>query len=83
VEFWRLVAGDYQRQMPDEDGRYRPISVPGLAFQSKSLWNEERWYRAVFLGWLALSEVLTPAPLLGGAVVFAGVAIVNRVSKLS
>lgn len=44
VEFWRLVAGDYQRQMPDEDGRYRPISVPGLAFQSEPLWDEDLWY---------------------------------------
>lgn len=45
VAFWRLVEGRYQPQQPDADGRYRPIDIPGLAFQSDSLWDEENWYR--------------------------------------
>lgn len=47
VEFWRLIDGQYQQQLPDADGYYRPSSVPGLAFQSDTLWDEEHWYR----GW--------------------------------
>ncbi|MDJ0704653.1 MAG: Uma2 family endonuclease [Leptolyngbyaceae cyanobacterium MO_188.B28] len=44
VEFWRLVNGKYRQQVPDADGRYRPTSISGLAFQSNSLWDEESWY---------------------------------------
>ena len=44
VEFWRLVNGKYRQQVPDADGRYRPVSISGLAFQSNSLWDEESWY---------------------------------------
>jgi Uma2 family endonuclease len=45
VEFWRLIQGQYQQQLPNEDGRYRPSSVPGLAFQFDTLWDEEHWYQ--------------------------------------
>ena len=42
IEFWRWMDGQYQQQSPDDDGFYRPISVPGLAFQAP--WQEENWY---------------------------------------
>lgn len=29
----------------ESDGRYRPSSIPGLAFFPASLWREEDWYR--------------------------------------
>ncbi len=45
VEFWRLLEEQYQQQQPDANGQYRPIGIPGLAFQSDSLWDEESWYR--------------------------------------
>lgn len=44
IEFLRLLGGQYERQLPDEDGWYRPSSVPGLAFHSSHLWDEENWY---------------------------------------
>ncbi|MBD2068664.1 Uma2 family endonuclease [Leptolyngbya sp. FACHB-671] len=44
IEFLRLLEGQYEPQVPDEDGWYRPSSVPGLAFHSSPLWNEENWY---------------------------------------
>jgi Uma2 family endonuclease/predicted nucleotidyltransferase len=42
VEFWRLVDRTYQRQTPDNDGYYRPSSVPKLVFHPEHLWNEAR-----------------------------------------
>ena len=45
VEFLRLRGGQYQQQLPDADGWYRPSSVPDLAFQSSALWHEEHWYQ--------------------------------------
>jgi Uma2 family endonuclease len=40
VEFYRLVAGQYQRYQPDSEGYYRPSSIPGLAFRPDALWQE-------------------------------------------
>lgn len=45
IEFWRLRDGVYQQQFLDSDGRYRPSSIPGLAFFPAPLWREENWYR--------------------------------------
>lgn len=42
VEFWRLVEGTYQRQTLDNDGYYRPSSVPKLVFHPEHLWSEAR-----------------------------------------
>ena len=44
VEFYRLVEGQYQRHQPDSHGHYRPIGVPGLAFQPDALWQENEDY---------------------------------------
>ena len=45
IEFWRLRDGVYQQQFLDLGGRYRPNSIPGLAFSPALLWREEDWYR--------------------------------------
>ncbi len=45
IEFWRLRDGVYQQQFLALDGRYRPSSIPGLAFSPALLWREEDWYR--------------------------------------
>ncbi|NJL40162.1 MAG: Uma2 family endonuclease [Leptolyngbyaceae cyanobacterium RM2_2_4] len=44
TEFWRWNEGQYQQQFPDNDGFYRPHSVPGLAFRANLIWQEENWY---------------------------------------
>nr|MBX2864691.1 Uma2 family endonuclease [Leptolyngbyaceae cyanobacterium MAG.088] len=41
VEFYRLIEGQYCRQYPDDDGYYRPASVPGLAFSPEVLWPHD------------------------------------------
>lgn len=48
TEFWRWMDGQYQQQSPDDDGFYRPNSVPGLAFQANPIWQEENWYSGGF-----------------------------------
>lgn len=45
TEFLRLVDGQYQQQSPDADGRYRPASIPGLAFSTNIVWNEDNPYQ--------------------------------------
>ena len=47
IEFWRWMDGQYQQQSPDDDGFYRPISVPRMAFQAP-IWQEENWYSGSF-----------------------------------
>ena len=39
VDCFDLVGGTYRRTMPGGDGRYRPRSVPGLAFVPGRLWE--------------------------------------------
>jgi Uma2 family endonuclease len=58
VEFWRLSDRVYQQQFPELDERYRPSSIPGLAFFPASLWREEDWYR----GGLAQEMFILEAP---------------------
>ncbi|MBE9158213.1 Uma2 family endonuclease [Nodosilinea sp. LEGE 06152] len=41
IEFYRLDDGQYQPQLPETDGYYRPSSAPGLAFRPSALWQEE------------------------------------------
>lgn len=41
VEFYRLIEGQYQPQVVESDGCYRPSSIPGLAFQPAMLWPAE------------------------------------------
>ncbi|MEL7510285.1 MAG: Uma2 family endonuclease [Cyanobacteria bacterium J06554_1] len=41
VEFYRLIEGQYCRQCLDEDGYYRPASIPGLAFFPAALWHHD------------------------------------------
>ncbi len=40
IDFFRLVGGKYRRQTPDDDGRYRPASFPGLALLIEKLWQK-------------------------------------------
>jgi hypothetical protein len=40
VELLRLKGGTYQQQAADADGRYRPVSIPGLAFAPQRLWED-------------------------------------------
>ena len=35
VEFWRLVNGQYQQQLSDADGRYRPGSILRLCLAGR------------------------------------------------
>jgi hypothetical protein len=39
IEFLRLTPDGYRPLSPDADGRYRPASVPGLAFVPGHLWK--------------------------------------------
>jgi hypothetical protein len=39
IDFLRLTPDGYRPQQPDADGRYRPASVPGLAFVPGRLWQ--------------------------------------------
>ncbi|ASC73983.1 hypothetical protein XM38_049570 [Halomicronema hongdechloris C2206] len=51
-EFYRLVEEQYQLQPIEDDGYYRPSSVPGLAFQADALWQEEEinpWASSLFI----------------------------------
>jgi Uma2 family endonuclease len=48
IEFYRLENGVYKRQFLDNDGRYRPISIPGLAFYPELLWREQSWHYGAF-----------------------------------
>ncbi|MBD1847412.1 Uma2 family endonuclease [Cyanobacteria bacterium FACHB-63] len=61
TEFLRLVEGRYQPQVPDSDGRYRPASVPGLAFATDTIWNEENLYQ----NWFDRSIFIVEAPISG------------------
>ncbi len=42
IDYLRLTPDGYRPQQPDEDGRYRPASVPGLAFVPAKLWESLR-----------------------------------------
>lgn len=59
TEFLRLVEGRYQPQAPDADERYRPASVPGLAFSTDITWNEEDRYQ----NWLERSVFMVETPV--------------------
>ncbi len=48
IEFYRLENGVYKRQFIDNDGRYRPISIPGLAFYPDLLWQDKNWHYGAF-----------------------------------
>src|SRR5205814_10617347 len=39
IDYLRLTPDGYRPQQPDADGRYRPASVPGLAFMPAQLWK--------------------------------------------
>jgi hypothetical protein len=42
IEYLRLTPDGYSPHQPDADGRYRPASVPGLAFVPAQLWKSLR-----------------------------------------
>jgi predicted nucleotidyltransferase len=49
IDFLRLTGGIYRAQALGADGRYRPASVPGLAFLPARLWQEDLpWNASVF-----------------------------------
>jgi hypothetical protein len=39
IELYRLINGVYERQFPDEGGRYQVSSIPGLTFLPNRLWQ--------------------------------------------
>ncbi len=45
AEFLRLAAQQYRACAADADGKYRPATFPGLAFQLDLLWKGESWIR--------------------------------------
>ena len=41
IELYQLIHGVYERQFPDEQGRYPVSSIPGLTFLPAQLWRTE------------------------------------------
>jgi len=60
VEFHRLTNGDYRLTPPDGDGRYRPVSVPGLAIVIEDLWSEDDYFAADKRPFVLEPPVATP-----------------------
>ncbi|MEO1122995.1 MAG: Uma2 family endonuclease [Cyanobacteria bacterium J06639_16] len=57
IKFDRLVEGLYQPQSSEADGYYRPSSIPGLAFQTEALWQEEEFNRLESSLWVVEQRV--------------------------